>query len=200
LNEKEEYIIIKVPGVKIYVKNMVSTRCKMIVKSDLEKLGLHYGMVNLGEVEIREDLTLEQHRLLKDELKNSGLELLDCKKAILVEKIKSVVVELVHHSGRLPKVTFSVYLSKKLQYDYTYLANVFSEVTGITIEHYLIAHKIERVKELLLYDRLNLTQISKKLNYSSVAHLSNQFKKVTGLTTSFFKHLNLRRRTSLENM
>jgi YesN/AraC family two-component response regulator len=179
---------------------MVSTLCKMKVKSDLEKLGLHYGMVNLGEVEIREDLTLEQHRLLKDELKNSGLELLDNRKAILIEKIKGVVVELVHHSGRLPKVTFSVYLSKKLQYDYTYLANVFSEVTGITIEHYLIAHKIERVKELLLYDRLNLTQISKKLNYSSVAHLSNQFKKVTGLTPSFFKHINLRRRTSFENL
>jgi hypothetical protein len=179
---------------------MVSARCQMIVRSELEKLGLHYIMVNLGEVEMLEYLTLEQHTLLKTALRNSGLELLDCKKAILVEKIKNVVVEVLHLSDRVPKVKFSVYLSRKLQYDYTYLANVFSEVTGTTIEQYLIANKIERVKELILYDKMSLTKISKMLHYSSVAHLSNQFKKVTGLTTSFFKHNNLRRWTSPENV
>jgi YesN/AraC family two-component response regulator len=186
--------------VKIYIKYMVSARCKMIVKSELKKLGLHYGSVDLGVAEILDNITTTQQIQLKAALLNSGLELLDIRKSILVERIKSVVVELVHHSERVPKINFSVYLSRMLQYDYTYLANVFSEVTGTTIEHYLIANKIERVKELLLSDKLNLTQISKMLNYSSVAHLSNQFKKVTGLTTSSFKHVNLRKVTNLQEV
>src|SRR5579862_3648406 len=118
---------------------------------------------------------------------------MDDKKAMLIEKIRNVIVEMVHYSDDVPRVNFSDYLSEKLNYDYTYLANLFSEVTGITIEHFIIAHKIERVKELLLYDELNLTQISYKLNYSSVAHVSNQFKKVTGLTPTFFKKLKQKR-------
>mgnify|MGYP000134072566 CR=1 FL=1 len=179
---------------------MVSIRCKMIVKAELDKLGLHYGVVELGEVEIQENITEKQRDQLKSALLKSALELMDDKKAILIEKIKSVIVEMVHYEDEVPRVKNSDYISEKLKHDYTYLANLFSEATGITIEHFVIAHKIEKVKELLLYDELNLTQIAYQLNYSSVAHLSNQFKKVTGLTPSFFKHLKDKRRGTLEDV
>ncbi len=172
----------------------------MVVKAELDKLGLHYGVVNLGEVDVYENITEDQRNQLKAGLLKTGLELMDDKKAMLIEKIKNVVVEMVHYADELPKTNFSDYLSEKLNYDYTYLANLFSEVTGITVEHYIINHKIERVKELLLYDELNLTEISYKLNYSSVAHLSNQFKKVTGLTPTFFKKLKNKRRNTLEDV
>ncbi len=175
----------------------------MVVKSELDRLGLHYGIVELGEVDIKEDISDEQRDLLRLALLRSGLELMDDKKAILIEKIKNVIVEMIHYHDEVGplKVNFSDYLSEKLQHDYTYLATLFSEVTGITIEHYIISHKIERVKELLLYDELNLTEIAYKLNYSSVAHLSNQFKKVTGLTPTYFKQLKqYKRRISLENL
>lgn len=179
---------------------MVSLRCKMLVKSELEKLGLHHIVVELGEIEIIENISSEQHDVLKMELLKSGLELMDDKRAILIEKIKNVIIELVHYEDDLPKTNFSDFLAEKLHHDYTYMANLFSEVTGITIEHYIIAHKIERVKELLIYGELNLTEISYKLNYSSVAHLSNQFKKVTGLTPTFFKHLKEKKRCALDNV
>jgi AraC-like DNA-binding protein len=161
----------------------------MLVKEELDKLGLHHLGVELGEVEIMENLTSEQRNQLKAGLLNSGLELMDDHRAILIERIKNIIIEMVHSSDEYPKINFSDYLSQKLNHNYTYLANLFSEVTGITIEHYLIAQKIERVKELMIYDELNLTEISYNLNYSSVAHLSYQFKKVTGLTPTFFKHL-----------
>jgi AraC-like DNA-binding protein len=179
---------------------MVSIRCKMMVRAELDKLGLHYGVVDLGEVDVKENITAEQRNQLKIALLKSGLELMDDKKAMLIEKIKNVIVEMVHYADELPKTKNSDYISEKLNHDYTYLANLFSEATGITIEQYIIAHKIERVKELLLYDELNLTQISHKLNYSSVAHLSHQFKKVTGLTPSYFKKLKHKRRINLENV
>jgi AraC-like DNA-binding protein len=179
---------------------MVSIRCKMVVKSELDKLGLKYGMIDLGQVDIKDALTTEQHKLLKQELLKSGLELMDDKKAILIEKIKNIIVEMIHYSEERPKTNFSDYLSNKLNHDYTYLSNLFSEVTGITIEKYIIAHKIERVKELLLYDELSLTEISYILNYSSVAHLSNQFKKVTGLTPTFYKKLKNKKRNTLDNV
>ncbi len=179
---------------------MVSIRCKMIVRSELTNLGLHPIIVELGEVEVKENINADQLKKLKDALFKSGLELMDDKKAILIEKIKNIIIEMVHYSDDMPKINFSNFLSEKLDYDYTYLANLFSEVTGITVEHYIIAHKIERVKELLLYDELNLTQISYLLNYSSVAHLSSQFKKVTGLTPTYFKHLKSKRRTSLDDV
>ena len=172
----------------------------MLVKEELKKLGLHFIVVDLGEVEIMEDLTAEQRAQMKSALLLSGLELMDDQKAMLIEKVKTVIIEMVHYADERPKTNFSDYLSEKLNYDYTYLANLFSEVKGITIEHYIIAHKIERVKELLLYDELNLTQISYKLNYSSVAHLSNQFKKVTGLTPTHFKKLKDRRRNPIEDV
>jgi AraC-like DNA-binding protein len=185
---------------KLHIKNMVSNRCKMIVKSELEKLGLHYIIVQLGEVEIMENISVEQKNLLNVGLNKSGLSLMDDKKSVLVEKIKIIVVELIHYSEELLKVNFSDYLSEKLNYDYTYLANLFSENQGTTIERFIITHKIERVKELLVYDELSLTEIAYKLHYSSVAHLSNQFKKMTGLTPSHFKKLKHKRRTTLENV
>jgi AraC-like DNA-binding protein len=185
---------------KLFIKYMVSLRCKMMVKSELDKLGLHYMQVNLGEVEIMENLTSEQRASLKDALSISGLELMDDHKAILIERIKIIIIEMIHYTDEPPKTNFSDYLSAKLQHDYTYLANIFSEVTGTTIEHFIIHHKIERVKELLLYDELNLTQISYLLNYSSVAHLSNQFKKVTGLTPTFFKQLKNKKLETLDHV
>jgi AraC-like DNA-binding protein len=179
---------------------MVSLRCKILVKQELKKLGLQYGAVDLGMVEIKDDLTPEQREQLKKNLLKSGLELLDDKKNILIERIKSVIIEMIHYSDELPKVNYSDYISEKLNYDYTYLSNIFSEVKGIDIQHYIILHKIERVKELLLYDELNLTEISYKLHYSSVAHLSNQFKKVTGLSPSYYKELKQKRKGNLENL
>jgi AraC-like DNA-binding protein len=172
----------------------------MIVKEELAKLGLHYVIVDLGLVEIMEELTPTQHDQLKANLARSGLELLDDKKSILIEKIKNVIIEMIHYSDEVPKVNYSDYISEKLKYDYTYLSNIFSEVKGMTIQHFIIINKIERVKELLLYDELNLSEISYKLHYSSVAHLSNQFKKVTGLTPSFFKQLKQKRKDNLEDL
>lgn len=185
---------------KLFIKYMVSIRCKMVLKSELDKLGLHYGVVDLGVVEIKENINAEQRDQLKIALAKSGLELMDDKKSILIDRIKKVIVESVHYTEEPLKINFSDYLSEKLDYDYTYLSNLFSEVTGITIEHYIINHKIERVKELLMYNELTLTEISYLLNYSSVAHLSNQFKKVTGLTPTFFKKIKRKKRSTLENV
>ena len=185
---------------KLYIKYMVSLRCKILVKEELLKLGISYIRVDLGEVEIKENITQEQHDLIKEVLLQSGLELMDNKKAMLIERIKNAIIELVHHTDELPKFKFSDYLAEKLEYDYTYLANLFSETEGVTIEHFIIIHKIERVKELIIYGELNLSEIAWKMHYSSVAHLSNQFKKITGLTPTFFKSLKHKRRAMLENM
>lgn len=185
---------------KLYIKYMVSLRCKMLVKEELKKLGLDVISVDLGMVEFRDEITEEQLETLDRNLRKAGLELLDDKKNILVEKIKSIIVEMVHYSDELPKINDSDYISRKLGYDYTYLSNIFSEVKGITIQQYIIMHKIERVKELLLYDELTLTEIAHKLHYSSVAHLSNQFKKVTGLTPTYFKELKEKREKNLEDL
>ncbi len=180
---------------------MVSTRCKMVVKAALDSLGLHYGAVELGEVEIKENINPDDREKFRKLLLVSSLELMDDKKSMLIEKIKNLVVEMVHYTDELPDINISDFISEKLHHDYTYLASLFSETTGTTIEHFIIAHKIERVKELLLYDELNLTEISYKLNYSSVAHLSNQFKKVTGLTPTYFKQLRqFKRRIALDNV
>ena len=179
---------------------MVSLRCKMMVKQELNNLGLKYVVIELGMVEVLEDISEAQHLQLQINLKKSGLELLDDKKSILVEKIKSVIVEMIHYSEELPKMNYSEYIGEKLHHDYTYLSNVFSEVKGITIQQFIIMHKIEKVKELLLYDELSLTEISYQLHYSSVAHLSNQFKKITGLSPSFYKQLKNKRKSNLENM
>jgi AraC-like DNA-binding protein len=184
----------------IYIKYMVSLRCKMVVKQELQKLGLHYVNVDLGTIEILEDITKSQRKELRKNLKAFGLILLDNKRNIIIAKIKAVIIEMIHYSDELPEVNYSDYIGEKLGYDYTYLANTFSEVKGITIQQFIIINKIERVKELLLYDELNLTEISYKLNYSSVSHLSNQFKKVTGLTPSYFKKLKKQRFGNLEDL
>jgi len=172
----------------------------MVVKAELEKLGLHYIVVELGEAEIMESISKEQHDQFKEALLKSGLELLDDKKSVLIQKIKNVIIELIHYSEEPLAINFSDHLSQKLNHNYTYLANLFSEVQGITIEKFIIAHKIERVKELLVYNELNLTEIAYLMHYSSVAHLSAQFKKVTGLTPSHFKQLRNKRLTMLENL
>ena len=185
---------------KLYIKYMVSLRCKMAVKSALNKLGLKHGTVELGRVYIK-NITAEQRTQLKALLSKSGLELMDDKKVILVEKIKNIVIEMVHYADGGPQINFSDYLTEKLNYNYTYLASLFSQVTSTTIERYVIAHRIERVKELLLYEEFNLTEISYKLNYSSVAHLSQQFKKVTGVTPTYFKQQELhKKRLTLEEV
>jgi AraC-like DNA-binding protein len=179
---------------------MVCIRCKMVVKAELEKLGLHYIFVELGEAEVMENISAEQHDQFREALLKSGLELMDNKKSVLIQQIKNVIIELAHYSEEQLTVNFSDFLSQKLKHDYTYLANLFSEVQGTTIEKFLITHKIERVKELLVYDELNLTEIAYLMHYSSVAHLSAQFKKVTGLTPSHFKQLKDKRRSMLEDV
>ncbi|MBD8388862.1 AraC family transcriptional regulator [Dysgonomonas sp. BGC7] len=185
---------------KIYIKYMVSRRCIMMVKANLEEIGIKYSSVQLGEIETLEKISIQQQEQLRTILLKSGLELMDDKKAIQIEQIKTIIIELIHHSREGLKVNFSDYLSKKLNNNYTYLANLFSEAEGITIEHFIIIHKIEKVKELILYDELNLAEISYKLHYSSAAHLSNQFKKVTGLTPTFYKNLKNKRRNNIENL
>jgi AraC-like DNA-binding protein len=172
----------------------------MVVKDVLKNLGLHFMVVDLGEVEIMEDIDEEIRNNLKKALIVSGLELMDDKKAMLIEKINNVITEMIHYSDEAPKMNYSDYISDRLKYDYTYLSNLFSEVKGITIQQFIIIHKIERAKELLLYDEMNLTEISYKLHYSSVAHLSNQFKKVTGLSPSQFKNLKDKRRKPIEEI
>jgi AraC-like DNA-binding protein len=184
---------------KIYIKYMVSNRCKMLVKDELRKLGLHF-IVDMGEADIMEDITPEQRNMIREALLQSGLELMDDKKAVLIEKIKAVIVEMVHYTDEQPKVNFSDYLSQKLNHDYTYMANLFSDVEGTTIEKFIISHKIERVKELIIYDEVNLTEIAWMMHYSSVAHLFNQFKKVTGLSPSHFKQLKDKRRSPIEDI
>jgi AraC-like DNA-binding protein len=168
---------------------MVSLRCKLIVQQELEKLGIPYLSVELGMVETKDPISEQQQTNLSLSLKRVGLEILEDKRSILIDKIKNVIIEMVHYHEELPKSNYSDYISEKLGYDYTYLSNIFSEVKGITIQQFIIIHKIERVKEMLLYDELNLTEISYRLNYSSVSHLSNQFKKITGLTPSYYKRI-----------
>jgi len=185
---------------KLFIRNMVCLRCKMAVKEELTKLGLHLVSIELGEAEITEKISIAQHDQLNIALMRSGLELMDDKKSVLIQQIKTVIIELVHTSKEPLLIKFSEFLSQKLNHDYTYLANLFSEVQGSTIEKFYITHKIERVKELLIYNELNLTEIAYLMHYSSVSHLSTQFKKVTGLTPTHFKQLRIKRRSLLENI
>lgn len=185
---------------KLYIKYMVSNRCKIAVKEELNKLSLHFIVVGLGEVEVMEILTDDQRNQLKSALLTYGLELIDDKRVILIERVKNVITEMIHFSDECPKVNYSDFISEKLEYDYTYLSNLFSEIKGITIQQFIIIHKIEKAKELLFYEELNLSEIANKLHYSSVSHLSNQFKKVTGLSPSDFKRLKERKRTAVEEI
>ena len=179
---------------------MVSNRCKIAVKEELKKLGLHFIVVDLGEVDIMEEISDDQREQLKIALLNAGFELMDSTRAILIDKIINVIIQMIHYTDDMIKINFSDYLSEKLNHDYNYMSKIFSEVKGITIQQFIIIHKVERIKELLMYDELNLTEISYKLNYSSVSHLSNQFKKITGLSPSHFKQLKDKRRSPIEEI
>ncbi len=179
---------------------MVCIRCKLVVKDELTKLGLKYITVDLGEAELVDSISPAQREQIRAVLLQSGLELMDDKKSVLIQKIKNIIIEMVHDSEEPLTINFSQFLSEKLNHNYTYLANLFTEVQGSTIEKFIIAHKIEKAKELLVYNELTLTQIAYKLHYSSVAHLSAQFKKVTGLTPTFFKNIKGKRRSMLEDV
>lgn len=187
-------------GMKLFIKNMVSDRCKMFVQSVLEKMGFNCNIIRLGEAEITENLSEEKINQLKVTLFKYGFELLNDKKSILVEKIKNIIIEMIHYSDEKPKATFSNYLSDKLNYDYTYLSNLFSKVRGMTIEHFIILHKTERVKEMLVYTEYSIYEISRKLHFCSVQHMTNQFKKITGLRPSDFKKLKQKRLISLDKL
>jgi YesN/AraC family two-component response regulator len=179
---------------------MVSTSCKNAARDALKEMGLHFIILELGEVELMETLSSNQREELKTKLLASGLELMDDKRSVLIERIKNVVIQMVHYSDEVLLINFSDYLSEKLQLDYTYMSNLFSEVQGTTIEQYIISNKVERIKELIIYNELNITEIAWKMHYSSVAHLSNQFKKVTGLSPTHFKRLKERKRNPIEQL
>lgn len=185
---------------KLYIKNMVCNRCKMVVKSELEKLGLRPIIVGLGEVDIADELQGYQRQDIHAALQKVGFALLDDKKSIVIERIKNLIVDLVQNKNNYLKTNLSDYLSTELLHDYTYITNLFTQVEGATIEQYFISQKIERVKELLVYDELTLSEISYQLNYSSISHLSKQFKKVTGLTPSHYKQLKEKKRNPLEEL
>ena len=179
---------------------MVSNRCKLAVKEVLKSLDLHFIIIDLGEIEIMEEISNEQRELLRTGLHTSGLELMDDNKAVLIEKIKTSIIDMIHHCDEPIKTNLSDYLSEKLNYDYTYMSNLFSEIQGTTIAQFAISHKIERIKELIIYDELNLSEIAWKMNYSSISYLSKQFKKFTGLTPSHFKKIKDKRRTPIEDI
>lgn len=184
----------------IFIKNMVCNRCIMVIKNELEKLGYKPLKISLGEVQLKRDVTESEKKNLNSHLQTFGFEIIDDRKSIQIEKIKSSIIELVQHQNSELKTNLSNYLSDKLHHDYTYLSNLFSEVEGTTIEKYFISQKIEKVKELLVYDELSISEIAYRMNYSSVAHLSNQFKKVTGLTPKHFKNIRIEKRKPLDKV
>lgn len=184
----------------LFIKNMVCNRCIMVVRQELEKLGLEIKNIKLGEVTLGREATYKEREQIESVLVPLGFELIDDKKSRIIEKIKTIIIDLVHHQDNDSKTNLSELLSSKLHHDYNYLSNLFSEVEGTTIEKYFIAQKIEKVKELLVYDELSLSEIAYRLNYSSVAYLSNQFKKVTGLTPSHFKQIREEKRKPLDKV
>ena len=184
----------------IFIKNMVCDRCIMVVQNELEKLGLDAKNIKLGEVILSKEITSLEKENLSKTLEPLGFEVIDDKKGRIIEKIKNIIIDLVHHQDSDVKTNLSDVLSDKLHHDYNYLSNMFSEVEGTTIEKYFIAQKVEKVKELLVYDELSLSEIANRLNYSSVAYLSNQFKKVTGLTPSHFKQIKEDKRKPLDKV
>ncbi len=185
---------------KLYIKHMVSLRCKILLKEELTKLGYQVISIDLGEAEVLGNISLEDREHLKFALLTCGLEIIDDKKVILVEKIKNIIIEMIQQTNEVPLINYSNFISQKLNYDYTYLSNIFSEEKGITIQQFIIIHKIEKVKELLIYNEMNLTEIAWQLHYSSVAHLSNQFKKVTGTSPSYYKLYKTLNRIKIEEV
>jgi AraC-like DNA-binding protein len=185
---------------RLFIQNMVSMRCKLVVMSILNTYSLSYKSVELGEVELHDPINEQTRSLLKASLHASGLELLSNEKTILIERVINIVVDMVHHSTEMPKVNLSTFISEKAHTDYHRLSDLFSRTKGVTIEHFIILHKVERIKELIMYDDLNLSEIADKMHYSSLAHMSKQFKQITGLTPSFFKHMAKRTRSNIEDL
>lgn len=185
---------------KLYIKNMVCNRCVMVVEQILNRLAIPFHNVQLGEVDIEKELTTVQEAALDDQLHAVGFSLIDDRKQRMIEQIKNLVVKMVHQNAETPRQNFSDFLSAQLHYDYTYLSNLFSDVEGTTIEQYIIRQKIERAKELLVYDEMTLSEIADQMGYSSVAHLSSQFKKVTGLTPSHFRQIRENKRKPLDEL
>ncbi len=179
---------------------MACESCKIVVKEALKELDIAPVKVELGEIETKEDISSEEKKELNNKIKKAGLELLEKKQGVLIEKIRKVMIDYVYKSDEKPNIKFSVLLSKELNHSYTYLANFFSEVEATTIEQFIIALKIERIKELILFGEDTLSEIAHKLHYSSVAHLSSQFKKATGLTPSHFKSLKEKRRITIQDI
>jgi AraC-like DNA-binding protein len=188
------------PAMELFIKNMVSIRCKLFVKAVLDRFQLHFKNVELGRVEIKEQINETEKQQLNSELQQYGFVLLDDHKTILIEQIKNIIVEMVHYSDSQPPIKFSAYLSEKLGHDYTYLSNLFSEVTGTSIKLFIISHKIEFAKEMLVYNDANLSEIANRLHYNSIQHLSYQFKKTTGLTPSYFKKMKHRKLCALDQL
>lgn len=184
----------------IYIKNMVCNRCILVVQNEMDRLQIQTKHISLGEVHLEQELTTQQKKDIEAALVPLGFEMIDDKRSRVIEKIKNTIIDLVHHQDSELKNNLSDILSKELLLDYKYLSNLFSEVEGTTIEKYYIAQKIERVKELLIYDELSLSEIAYQLNYSSVAYLSNQFKKITGLTPSHFKQIKTEKRKPLDKV
>lgn len=184
----------------LIIKNMVCDRCILVVRNELQKLGFGVEQIKLGEVRTKEEVTLDKKAEIDRVLTDLGFELIDDKKSMLIERIKNIIIDLVHYRDNDIKEKLSEILSKELHHDYNYLSGLFSEVEGITIEKYFIAQKIEKVKELIVYDELSLSEIAFRLNYSSVGYLSNQFKKVTGLTPSHFKQIKDDKRKPLDKV
>ncbi|MHA4807253.1 helix-turn-helix domain-containing protein [Flavitalea flava] len=185
---------------KLYIRNMVCNRCITAVRAELELLGLQPVSITLGEVEVEGEISKEVLTRLGDSLLQLGFELIDDRKSRIIEKIKNELVNLVHYTEEQPRTNLSDFLSSKLNHDYNYLSTLFSDVEGITIEKYFIAQKIEKAKELLMYDELTLSEIAFRLGYSSVGYLSNQFKKVTGFTPSHFKTIREKKRIPLDQV
>lgn len=185
---------------KLYIKNMVCNRCILVVKNELEKIGVEPKNIILGEVTLDKELTAEEMKTFDTSLTQLGFELINDKKMRIIEKIKNIIINLVHYQDGEMKINLSEILSEELNQNYNHLSNLFTEVEGTTIEKYYIAQKIEKVKELLVYNELTLSEIAYRLNYSSVAYLSNQFKKVTGLTPSHFKKIGEKKRKPLDQV
>ena len=190
----------EIQRMKIYIKNMACESCKVVVKNALEELRLTPVKIELGEAETKENLTDSQKKKFNVQIKKAGLELLEKKQGIMIEKIRKIIIDYAYHLDTKPRKKFSILLSEELGYSYAYLANFFSEVEATTIEQYLISLKIERIKELIILEEFSLSQIANMLHYSSIAHLSNQFKKVTGLTPSHFKKLKEKRRITIQKL
>jgi len=185
---------------KLNIRNMVSNRCMLAVKDELQKLGVNDVIVKLGEVETPIEISDQTYSQIKIALKGLGFELMEDKRLILAEKMKILVIEMIHYNEYTDKVILSAYLTEKLNLDYTYLSNIFREYQGVSLEHFMIFHRIERIKELLMYDELTISEIAWKLNFSSVGHLSNQFKKFTGISPLQFKQIKDKSRIPIESI